>query len=52
MRIEGAFNVFPRGSYFPKFGHKLTLTVGEKISPVGKTIEELNKQIKESVERL
>lgn len=52
MKIEGTFNVFPRGSFFPKFGHKLTLTLGETISPAGKSIEEINKQIKNSVENL
>ncbi|MEI7942718.1 MAG: AMP-binding protein [Candidatus Riflemargulisbacteria bacterium] len=51
MTINGTFKVFPKGSIFPKLGHKLALTFGERISSKGLTVEELNKQIKISIEK-
>ncbi len=52
MKIDGAYNVFPRGSFFLRFGHKLTLTIGDRISPKNKSVEDINKQIKSSIEKL
>ncbi|MDD4527838.1 MAG: AMP-binding protein [Candidatus Margulisbacteria bacterium] len=50
MTIKGAYEVFPAGSFFPKLGHKLSLTFGEIISPKGKTVEEINKAVKKAIE--
>jgi long-chain acyl-CoA synthetase len=51
MTIDGTFKVIPKGSILPNFGHKLSLTFGERISPKGRTVEELNKLIKLAVEK-
>ncbi len=51
MTINGAYKAFPKGKFLPKIGSKISVTVGDIISSNDKTVEDINAEIKKSVEK-